>query len=81
MFRTGALARVAERVGYTGFEAHNTGVPSGGYRRFVESALRTAGFGTSLDRFDYVFDDFEEHYLSLMAEETQTPHQLLVFRS
>ena len=80
VFRTAQLERVALRLDYQSFEAHNTGVPSGGYRRFVESALRTAGFQASLDRFAFVFDDFEEHYLSLLADETQTPHQLLVFR-
>ena len=47
----------------------------------MESTLKMRGIEKNLDPFSFLFDEFQDKYLDLMSEETETPHQLLLFRS
>ena len=80
IFMTKELADMAGEIGYAGFEARNTSAITDGYRRFTENTLRVVGLHDRAAEFSFLFEEFQDKYLYFFADQTETPHQILIFR-
>jgi ubiquinone/menaquinone biosynthesis C-methylase UbiE len=80
IFMTGKLAEMAADLGYAGFQSRNTSAVTDGYRKFAENTLRVVGLHDRVAEFSFLFEEFQDKYLYFFADQTETPHQILIFR-
>ena len=80
IFMTAQLADMAADLGYAGFQSRNTSAVTDGYRKFAENTLRVVGLHDRVAEFSFLFEEFQDKYLYFFADQTETPHQILIFR-
>lgn len=78
-FDTIELSRMADRLGFAKFEHFNTSPILDGFQAEVSATLRLMDVNKPLDRFSWLFDAFQDEYVSMCEDYVQTPHQLVVF--
>lgn len=78
-FDTLELKRLAQKLGFSKFDNFNTSRISDGFRGEVERTLKLMDVTKPLERFAWLFDAFQDEYVSMCEVHVQTPHQFLVF--
>lgn len=80
IFMTSELAKMAGELGYAGFQSRNTSPITDGFRKSAENTLRVIGLHDRIAEFSFLFEEFQDKYLYFFADQTETPHQILIFR-
>ena len=70
---------IAQQLDFSRFYSFDTESINDGWRSQCERVMRIMGVTKSLSPFSFLFDSFQEEYLSFNGNAVQTPHQFLVF--